>query len=143
MLKLLHSSHSGLTKLAKGLYFWPGMTNNIKQLVAGCLECTRLLPSQVVNPSKMDFLSVHLGTPMRHVGVEWFSHQGSTFVVCVDHWSGYSVYVKLSSMSITSVVKCLNNWFNLLGWPKSIHSDGGPQIHKHFQSFLRRKQYYS
>ena len=32
VLRLLHSSHSGITKttaLARGLYFWPGMTNDI------------------------------------------------------------------------------------------------------------------
>ena len=39
VLKLLHSSHSGITKttsLARGLYFWPGMVNDIKQLVSSC-----------------------------------------------------------------------------------------------------------
>ena len=49
ILKLLHSSHSGITKtnnLACGLYFWPGMTNDIKQLVSTCTDCTRVLPSQ-------------------------------------------------------------------------------------------------
>ena len=43
ILKLLHASHSGITKttsLARGLYFWPGMTNDIKQLVSTCQECT-------------------------------------------------------------------------------------------------------
>ena len=31
VLRLLHTSHSGITKtnnLAKGLYFWPGMSND-------------------------------------------------------------------------------------------------------------------
>ena len=35
VLHLLHASHSGITKttnLAKGLYYWPGMSNDMKQL---------------------------------------------------------------------------------------------------------------
>ena len=41
VLRLLHASHSGITKksnLAKGLYYWPGMSNDIKQLVSCCVE---------------------------------------------------------------------------------------------------------
>ena len=43
ILKLLHTSHSGVfktTNLARGLYFWPGMTNDIRQMVSACAECT-------------------------------------------------------------------------------------------------------
>ena len=53
ILHLLHSSHSGITKttnLARGLYFWPGMSNDIKQLVSTCVDCTSVLPSQPSNP---------------------------------------------------------------------------------------------
>ena len=53
ILHLLHSIHSGITKttnLAQGLYFWPGMSNDIKQLVSSCVDCTRVLPSQPSNP---------------------------------------------------------------------------------------------
>ena len=55
VLRLLHSSHSSITKttqLARGLYFWPGMTNAIKQLVSTCEDCTRVLPSQPSNLSE-------------------------------------------------------------------------------------------
>ena len=53
VLHLLHTSHSGMTKtfnLAKGLYFWPGMSNDIKQLISCCQECVKVLPSQPHNP---------------------------------------------------------------------------------------------
>ena len=45
ILKLLHSSHSGVTKTtnpARGLYFWPRITNDIKQLVSTCPDCDLL-----------------------------------------------------------------------------------------------------
>ena len=48
ILKLLHASHSGImktTNLARGLYFWPGMTNDKRQMVSSCANCTRVLQS--------------------------------------------------------------------------------------------------
>ena len=48
VLQLLHASHSGINKtltLTRGLYFWPGRVNDIKQMVSTCRECTRHLQS--------------------------------------------------------------------------------------------------
>ena len=45
VLRLLHASHSGITKttmLAKALYFWPGMSNDIKQLISCCVQCAKV-----------------------------------------------------------------------------------------------------
>ena len=40
-----------------------------------------------------------------------------------------------SSVSTASVFKCLKHWSNLLGWPKSIRSEGGPQFQNIFGIF--------
>ena len=92
ILKLLHASHSGVSKtttLARGLYFWPGMTNDIQQMVSACTECTRVLPSQPANPMSTAPPSSHFGFPMQHVGLDLFSFGGKDYLICVDHWSGY------------------------------------------------------
>ena len=42
ILRLLHATHSGVNKtlvLARGLYYWPGMVNVIKQLISSCSIC--------------------------------------------------------------------------------------------------------
>ena len=129
ILKLLHSSHSGITKitnLARGLYFWPGMTNDIKQLVSSCTDCTRVLPSQPANPTTTPSPSTQFGFPMQHIGLDLFSFANKEYLICVDHWSGYPFYHHLRSLSSTSVITILITWFNLFGWPSSIRSYGGP-----------------
>ena len=98
----------------------------------------QLLPSQVANPSITNSPSTFGHTyAIRTVGVDLFSHLGSTYLVFVDHWSGCPVGEKLSSVSTASVVKCLKHWFYLLGWPKSIRSDDGPQFTNIFNVFCR------
>ena len=122
ILKLLHSSHSGVTKttnLAHGLYFWPGMTNDMKQLVSMCQDCIRILPSQPANPKVTPPPSSHFGFPMQHVGWDLFSYAGKVYLICVDHWSGYPFYHLLHSLTSDSILKILTSWFNPFGWPSS------------------------
>ena len=129
VLRLLHSSHSGITKttsLAHGLYFWPGMINDIKQLVSSCPACIKVLPSQPASPMVTPSPSSHFGYPMQHIGLDLFSYANRDYLICVDHWSGYPLYHQLRSLTSESVLKVLTTWFNLFGWPSSIRSDGGP-----------------
>ena len=139
VLRLLHASHSGISKttnLAKGLYYWPGMSNDIKQLVSCCVECTKVFPSLPSNPMTSPSPSTHFGFPMQHVGLDLFSFGSKEFLICcVDHWSGYPFYSHLRSLTTSSVISTLTSWFNLFGWPTSIRSDGEPQFCGEFTRF--------
>ena len=105
ILNLLHASHSGVNKtivLARGLYYWPGMINDIKQLVSRCATCIRVQPSQPFSPMSTPPPSTHLGYPMQHVGLDLFSYGGKQYLICVDHWSGYPLYSLLRSLNTDS-----------------------------------------
>ena len=131
ILKLLHSSYSGITKttaLARGLYYWPGMTNNIKQVVSSCHYCIRVLQSQPANPMVTAPLSSHFGFPMQHIGLDLFSFGVKDYIICVDHWSGYPFYHFLYSLTSETILKIFTSWFNLFGWPSAVRSDGVPQF---------------
>ena len=71
----------------------------------------------------------HFGFPMQHMGLDLFSFAGKEYLICVDHWSNYPLYQLLRSLTSDAVIKVLSKWFNMLGWPSSIRSDGGPQFH--------------
>ena len=36
-----------------------------------------------------------------------------------------------------NIIKILNNWFNILGFPKTIRSDGGLQFRTEFNTFCK------
>ena len=65
---------------------------------------------------------------MAYVGVDLFDVAGTSHLVCVDRWSGYPMYQQLKSTTSSSIINVLTNLFNLLGWPKSLRSDGGATI---------------
>ena len=63
----LYLTYSGVNKtlvLARGLYYWPGMVNDVKQLVSSCSLCSRVLPLQPFTPMVTPPPSKHLGYPM-------------------------------------------------------------------------------
>ena len=63
---------------------------------------------------------------------------GSEMCIRDSHWSGYPLYALLRSLNTDSIVSILSDWFNTLGWPSSIRSDGGPQFRGPFSSFCQK-----
>ena len=75
ILKLLHVSRVSVNKtydMARSLYYWPGMLNDIKQLIEGCELCAKSRPSQPKNPRSTEPPSSTLGPPLSHVGLDRF-----------------------------------------------------------------------
>ena len=108
VLALLHTSHAGVNRtyeMARCLYFWPGMLNDVKQLVEGCLRCLKYRPSQPVNKKTTPAPSSYLGPPIGHIGVDLYDFGGCKFLVCVDQWSGYPVFKKLKSTTTSSILQ--------------------------------------
>ena len=133
------SSHAGVNKaydIARQLYFWPGMLNNIKQLIEKCQVC----PSLPKNHRSTAPPSSYMGPPMAHVGTDLSTFGGGKYLVCVDQWSGYPLFHKLYSTTTSSVFKILSGCFYLLGWPRSIRSDEGPQFRSEFEDFCAKYQ---
>ena len=131
VLHRLHEGHPGqdkTLKLAQALFYWPGMSNDIRQYVESCKECFRSLASLPSNPQSTQPPSAFYGAPMSHVGVDLFDFSGKKYVVCVDKWSGYPVYKRLQTVTTKALISVLEDWFNVLGWPSHLRSDGGPQF---------------
>ena len=83
ILALLHISHPSISKARKvvqQLYFWPGMSNAIKQAVGTCPECQTMLPSQQKEPlheTPITYL-------MEQVSIDLFKWGGHHYLVMVD-----------------------------------------------------------
>ena len=72
---------------------------------------------------------------MGQVGLDLFEFGGKQHLVSVDQWNGFPMFTQLLSHTSQAIVGHFRNWFNLLGWPQSIRSDGGPQFRGDFVKF--------
>jgi hypothetical protein len=141
VLKTLHQAHGGLEKtriLASQLYFWPNMYSDIKSMIQKCKPCQALRPA-LQKPTMVQTRSDTL-KPMQEVASDLFSHEGQDYLIMVDRYSGFVTSDLLHKTTSSAIINKLSQWFNLLGWPQSIRTDGGPQFRTEFDSFCSSKK---
>ena len=79
IMERLHARHAGqekTVKLAKQLYYWQNMTNDIKSILDNCNECQECRPKQQTNPRITNPPSSAYGAPMAHVGLHLLDYAG-------------------------------------------------------------------
>ena len=134
ILQLLHKPHSGIGKTraaAQQLYYWPGISSDISQMVNSCQVCQERLPSQAQEPLQLSSAD----KPFAKVGVDLFQLSGQHYLVMVDRFSGFPLVHRLPSEKTSTTTDRLLYWFQDWGFPESIRSDGGPQFRGPFKEF--------
>ena len=137
ILKALHIPHCGINKTkeqARQLYYWPGMSQDIENMVRGCMECQMNLPSLQKEPLVP---TVPVG-PMSHIGLDLAHEGGHTYIIMVDAYSGFVFCSQLQKTDTSAVTRQLENWFLDVGFPAFARSDGGPQFRSEFNTFCKQ-----
>ena len=137
ILQLLHQPHSGIAKTrmaAQQLYYWPNISNEIKQMVNTCEACQRNLPSQPAEPLQMSSSS----RAFAQVGTDLFEKGGQHYLVLVDRFSGFPLVHRLTALKTSTVTDRLLHWFQDWGFPQRLRSDGGPQFRGPFEDFCAK-----
>ena len=92
VLKAIHLGHQGETKsilLAREAVFWPGITNQIKEMVKACTTCQKFQSAQ----PKMPIVQPDRPTrPWEQLGTDIFEFKGYKYLIVVDYYSMISSY---------------------------------------------------
>ena len=138
VLKQLHSSHQGIERTrrrARQSVYWPGIDNDIKNVVASCRKCQQLLPSQQPEPIIIEPEPFY---PFQAVSADYFSYAGKQYLIYVDRKSGWPM-VKMYNQEATAkkLINTLRKFFSATGVPEVFRSDNGPQfVATEFRKFL-------
>lgn len=135
MLERIHVGHNGVNgciRRAQETVFYPGITADIKKLVATCDVCQRHLIESAKEP-----LMPHQtpSRPWERVGVDIFTHLTQDYLVTVDYLSGYFEIDRLSSKKATDVIYVLRQQFARHGIPSQVVSDNSPFGSAEFRAF--------
>ena len=139
----LHAAHQGVTSMelrASRIMFWPGMTEDIRQKRASCIECNINAPSQASLPSSP---ATPPSTPFQRVFADYFDFAGNHYLVIGDRLSGWpEIFAAPKGSGLAGskgLVACLRSFFAVFGIPEELSSDGGPEfIANDTQTFLSR-----
>ena len=127
LLENLHEGHIGIEKSlqrAKTAIFWPGITNDIKDIAAKCHICISHLPSQTKETMKSHEIPER---PWQKVGTDLFSWNNKQYLITVDYYSRYFELDELQSTTSNAVIKKLCHHFARHGIVETLISDNGPQ----------------
>ena len=102
ILKQLHEGHLGLNKCklrAKETVYWPGLNNELENLVLNCELCLKYSTAKrKLEPSLTLGQEIPL-YPWTKLATDIFHFEGVSYLLVVDYTSHYPIVRKLASMT--------------------------------------------
>jgi len=137
VLKSLHIQHTGVVKTQKNanqLYYWPGMKNDIAQLIGNCQECIALLPSRPKEPC----IQTTAERPFEAMSADLGMLNGTSYLIAVDRYSGWPLVSQLRKLETSAITKVFEEWFLEYGRPLTLRTDNGPQFRSEFDEWCEK-----
>ena len=106
--------------------YWPGLNDQLEQLVLNCPLCLKYSTSK----KKHDTHSA-LGRevpifPWTKVATDIFHFEGNSYLLLVDYTSCFPIMRKPKSMTAQHIADHIKQLFAKYGWPDALVSDNGP-----------------
>ena len=129
MLSKIHSSHLGIGKCkrrARDVLFWPGMNQQITDMISKWNTCNTYRNAQAREPLKSHELP---GRPCQKIAVDLFELDKQ--VVIVDYYSKFFEVSNLPNSKSKTVINHIKPHLARYGIPEVIISDNGPEFSSH------------
>jgi len=128
------SAHLGMAKTKQRLeqhFYWPSMSQDVKQYIRSCDVCQRLGKGGRPAPASLQNLPV-MSEPFRRIAMDIIGplptcrDTGNRFILTIiDHCTHYPEAIPLVTHTATDVAKALVSVFSRYGFPAEILSDCG------------------
>ena len=89
VLTQLHESHQGSVRTkqrARLIVYWPGLDNDIDNIILACKQCQEHLPS---NPQEPITIKPRPGRPFEELAADFCSYASQDFLILVDRYSDW------------------------------------------------------
>lgn len=129
LLSELHRDHPGITRMkevSRSYMWWPGLDQDIEQLVKSCPNCRAVKHSPSVTPLRP---WTWPSKPWERIHVDFAGpFQGTMLLVLVDAHSKWPEVYPMSNTTVASTIEVLRKIFASHGLPEQLVSDNGPQF---------------
>ena len=137
MLAQLHETQQGLVRtkqLARLTIYWPGIDNDIDNVILACKKCQDCLPSNTKEPN---ISKPKPNRPFQEIAGDFCSYATQDYLVLVDCYSDWPNIILIGhDTTAPHLIKVVRQSFCCTGVPDLFWSDEGPQfISKKFSEF--------
>ena len=129
ILKQIHEGHLGLNKCqmqAKETVHWPGLNDQLEQLILNCQLCLKYSRSKGKGTPHTALGHEVPPVPWRKLATDIFYYESQPHLLIVDYTSRFPIVRKLKSMSAQHITEHFKSIFSEYGWPDTLVSDNGP-----------------
>ena len=129
ILKLIHKGHLGLNKCkmrAKETVYWPGMNEQLEQLILNCQLCIKYSRSKDKNMPNTALSHEIPSVPWSKVATDIFHFKSRSYLLVVDYTSRFPIVREIKSMSAQHIADHFRLTFSEYSWPDTLVSDNGP-----------------
>jgi hypothetical protein len=137
MLSALHEGHPGIVRCksrARGILYWPGMSQQIEDYVARCEVCEKFQRSNAKEPMVCREIPKR---PFERVAADYLEFQGLNYLVVVDSYSHWMELVKTGGKTARETIIALKAIFARNGIPETFMSDNMPFSSFEFREFAK------
>ena len=129
ILKQIHEGHLGFNKCqmrAKETVYWPGLNEQLEQLILNCQLCLKYSRSKVkVYPHTALGHEVP-PVPWSKLATDIFHYKSQPYLLIVNYTIRFLIVRKLKSMSSQHIAEHFKSIFSEYGLPDTSVSDNGP-----------------
>ena len=141
-LEMIHTVHQGINRCqqrARSCVYWPGMNQDIEDLISTCTPCQTHQASQQREPMEPLMPDVP-NVPWNTIGTDLFTVNDQTYLIIADYYSKFPFVERLGkNLSSQSFADITSHIFSVFGAPANIISDNVPQfIGKPYQDMIRK-----
>ena len=130
MIQLLHTGHLGLEKClnrANQSMYWPGLYEELKELVTTCTTCLKFSSQKPICLSNRQYAGHEIPVrPWSKIALDIFPLEGDSYLLIVDYPPRFPIIRKLSSMTGKAIAHHMQATFAEYGWPDTLVMDNGP-----------------
>ena len=134
----LHAAHlarDATYRRASDIVFWPGMQQDINEMVADCHPCNAYHDSQVQEPLQPHSIPE---TPWAQVGMDFFALDGVSYLLMSDYYSNWPEILECTRITARVLIQHCQVMFSRYGIPQIIIADSGTQFtSREFQDFAK------
>ena len=128
-MKLIHEGHLGLSKCkmrAKETVYWPGINEQLEQLITNCQLCLKYSRSKNKNTPNTALGHEIPSVSWSKVATDTFIFESKSYLLVVDYTCRFPIVRELKPMSAQHVTEHFRLIISEYGWLDTLLSDNGP-----------------